>query len=200
MAAIIDSIIPMQGSEIVLNKIGVILFEELTKQKVLRPANDDFNVYVERLAPFDNSENVMINVSLNNANYSGFTQKDSQGLCSYFIDVEAGGTGSDGEENYEDVRKKMHLYLGMIRYILSSTKYMTLGFAPGLIGGKYVESMQFPDKYISQDSGNVRFGRITFTVRVQENQDSWVGIPLNGNDSNIKLELTELGYKLTNNN
>lgn len=200
MAAILNEIIPQQSFEIVLNKIGVILFEELTNQKVSVPTNDDFEVYVERLESYDNSEDVMINVSLSNINQSGLNLKDSQGQNTFFIDVYAGGVESSSETGSENVKKKLHKYVGMIRYILSSAKYPLLGFSPGFIGGKQVEQIQFQDNLSADDASNIRFARITFTVRIMENQQMTTPIPLNGNDTQTKLELTDKGYKLTQNN
>ena len=85
MAAIITEIIPIQGFEIVLNKIGVILFEELSNQKLIQVINGDFDLFIERQEPYDKSEDVVINISLDNDNFTGKTQKDSQGLTSFFI-------------------------------------------------------------------------------------------------------------------
>lgn len=200
MAAIINEIIPQQSFEIVLNKIGVILFEELTNQKVLVPANDDFEVYTERLAPYDNSEDVMINLSLSNINQSGLNLKDSQGQNTFFIDVYASGAAKHGETGSEVVKKKLHKYVGMIRYILSSAKYPLLGFSAGFIGGKQVEQIQFQDNLSADDASNIRFARITFTVRIMENQQMTTPIPLDGSDTKTVLELTNKGYKLTQNN
>lgn len=200
MAAIIDEIIPMQGFEFVALQIQTILSEELANQKILQDFDSNFEVFLERQEAYDNSEYIMINVSLNGINYSGTTQKDAQGSTSYFIDVYTPGVESDLQTGNEDSRKKMHLFIGMIRYILSSTKYQTLGLPMGLIGGKYVENIQFLDNYGNQDASFIRFGRITFSVRIQEDQASWTGIVLNGNDTTIKLDTTDDGFKLTKNN
>lgn len=200
MAVIINEIIPQQSFEIVLNKIGVILFEELTNQKALVPANDDFEVYVERLVPYDNSENVMINVSLSNINQSGLNLNDSQGQNTFFIDVYAGGMESASETGSENVKKKLHKYVGMVRYILSSGKYPLLGFSPGIIGGRALEQIQFQDNLSNMEASYIRFARLTFTVRVQENQKMADSLLMGGNDTTTKLELTDKGYKLTQNN
>lgn len=200
MATIINEIIPMQGFEFVALQIQTILNDELLNQKILQDFDSNFEVFLERQEAYDNSEDVMINVSLNGINYSETTQKDSQGSTSYFIDVYTPGVESDSQTGNEDSRKKMHLFIGMIRYILSSTKYQSLGFPIGLIGGKYVENIQFLDNYGNQDASFIRFGRITFSVRIQENQESWTGITITGNDTTIKLDTTDEGFKLTKNN
>jgi len=83
---------------------------------------------------------------------------------------------------------------------LSSTKYKTLGFQAGFIGGTMVDSIQFLDNFGNQEANFVSMSRIVFTARLNENQLAWEGIALLGNDTNIKLDSTNKGYKLTFNN
>lgn len=200
MAAIITEIIPIQGFEIVLNKIGVILFEELTNQKNIQSINGNFEVFIERQEPYDKAEDVVINISLDNDNFTGKTQKDSQGLTSFFIDIYSKGFLAYKLDGISTFRDKRSVYCGLIRYILNSTKYNKLGFQPGLIGGAYVDTISYQSTPENEDGSYVKFARINFSVRIQENQQNWSGVPLMGNDSIVKLDQTEKGYKLTFNN
>lgn len=200
MASIITEIIPIQGFEIVLNKIGVILFEELTNQKSIQIINGDFDVFIERQEPYDKSEDVVVNISLDNDNFTGKTQKDSQGLTTFFIDVYCKGFLAMKIGSNTVFRDKRSIFSGLIRYILSSTKYNKLGFEPGFIGGAYVDSISYQSTPDNEDGSFVKFARITYSVRIQENQQNWQGIPLMGNDSSVRLAETNLGYKLTFNN
>lgn len=200
MAAIITEIIPIQGFEIVLNKIGVILFEELTNQKNIQAITGDFDLFIERQEPYDKAEDVVVNISLDNDNFTGKTQKDSQGLTSFFIDVYSKGFLAMKRDSSSYFRDKRSVYTGLIRYILSSTKYNKLGFEPGFIGGAYVDSISYESTPGNEDGSFVKFARINFSVRIQENQKNWSGVPLLGNDSSVKLAETNLGYKLTFNN
>lgn len=200
MAAIIEEIIPIQNFEFVLNKIGVILLEEITNQKAIQPINSDFAVYIERQEPYSKEEDVVISVSCNSISYAGFNTKDLQGDTVFFVDIYCGGVESSTLSGNSDARIKIHKYVGMIRYILSSAKYLTLGFPMGFIGGKYLKSVQFDDNYGNQDGSFIRFARLTFNVRIQENQLNWDGTPLDGNDTQIKLNSTNKGFQLTFNN
>jgi hypothetical protein len=197
MASIINEIIPNQGFEIVLNKIGVIVLEELSNQKIIQPIDSDFEVFIERQEPYANSEDVVINISYENSDFGGKTQKDVQGNTTFSIDIYTTGIESAGQTGNDDARIKALKYAGMIRYILSSTKYKTLGYAPGLIGGSMVENITNQTKYGNEDASFIKFVRVTFSVRIQENQEAWTGIPLLGNDTTIKLDMTDKGYKLT---
>lgn len=200
--AIITETIPRQGFEIVQNRIGEILLLELTNQKALQGFTSDFGVFLERQEPFDKSEDVMITVMLSGADYKGFTQKDSQGDTTYVIDVFCGGEGRPNMSASLVARDKVFLYIGMIRYILSSGKYQTLGLPPGLIGGKYLESFKIDidfsnfGNHSNYDAKFIRYARMLFTVRIQENQDLWTGIPLLGNNTLVTLDSTDKGFQL----
>lgn len=197
MPAIIDSIIPQQNFEKVRDQIAVILLLELTKQKQLQGVlfPEPVNVFLERITPIDIQELVYVNVLLDSATYGGFTPKDSQGRTVFFIDIYTIGEAGDDISGSIDSTFRLHKFIGMVRYILSSTLYSTLGFPPGFIGGKYVESFATLDPSQKQDSNFSRMARIQFAVRIQENQDMWDGVPLMISNTTVKLELTNKGYK-----
>lgn len=196
MAAIITDIIPIQNFEIVLNKLGVILLEELTNQIDLQNLDNELGIFISRQEPYGKEEDVMINITLDNSNYSGKTQKDRQGLTTYYVDVFCQGIESENQTGSTSSRITLMQYVGMIGFILSSTKYKTLGFENNLIGGTMVDSIQVQNNYGNQDANFISFARITFSARLQEVQDTWTGIELLGNDTNIKIDTTNKGYKL----
>ena len=195
MAAIINMPIPRQGFEFVKDALGVILTEELNNQNVIQGLNEEINVYSERITPLDVSEYLYINILLDSATYGQINQKDSQGRTLYFIDFYTNGDAKAGHDGCSDSTDRLHKFMGMARYILSYSEYKTLGFPPGLIGGVYVESFAVMDPAQKEDTLFTRFGRIQLAVRIQENQALWQGIELNGNDTTVKLELTDKGYK-----
>jgi hypothetical protein len=198
MASIIDSLITENGFELVNTKLGVILLEELSNQKeTFNAFENNFEVFVGRQEAYDKSEDVVINVSFDNANFSGKTQNDVQGNDTYFIDIYCQGVSSSEMTSSVEADKLGLRFAGLIRSILSSTKYKTLGFNPGLIGGTMVESIQSVNQFNEQDANSIKFVRVTFSARVQENQSMWQGVNLLGNDTTIKLDLTNKGYKLT---
>jgi len=196
MGSIITDKIQKQGFELVLDQLGIIVLEELTNQKKLCNLDYDFEVYLERQEPTDKSEDVVISIGFDSANYSNKNQATTEGLTTYFIDIFTSGIESTNESGDDNSRIKSSRFLGMIRSILSSTKYKTLGFQYGLIGGTMVDSLQNQLRYGNGDGSFFKFARITFTVRIQENSEMWNGIELLGNDTDIKLSSTDKGLKL----
>lgn len=194
--AFIDEIIPQQGFEIVLNRLGAILLEELTNQKTIQGFDYSFEIFEERSHPYDKGEDVMINVSCNNASYANQNQAGSQGDTAYYIDVYTNGTESDIATGDEDATDKQNKFLGMIRYILSHTKYKTLLFPAPLIGGCYVQQFQKDDTYGAQDGSYNKMARITLSVRINETQALLETNSFSGMDTTIKLSSTDKGYKL----
>ena len=198
MASIIDNLITEQGFELVNTKLGVILLEELTNQKNnFNAFENDFEVFVGRQEAYGKSEDVVINVSFDNASFSDKTQHYVQSSDTFFIDIYCQGISTSGMSSSVQADRLGLRIAGIIRSILSSTKYNTLGLERGLIGGTMVESIQSSNQFNEQDSNSIKFVRITFSARIRESQEMWVGIDLLGNDSNIKLNLTNKGYQLT---
>jgi len=200
MAVVITEIIPQQGFEIVLNKLGAILFEEITNQVTIQSFTDEVEVYVERMYPYDKSEDVLINVSLNSIDFQGQTQGGTQGNVTYYVDVYCRGEETNASTGSEASKMKINRYLGIIRYILCSTKYKQLGFTSPLVGRVSVNNLQQDPNSGRMDAAYLKFGRITVNVAVNEAQDLWDGIPLMGNDTMVNLENTNKGFKLTFNN
>lgn len=199
---------PITGSnyEKVSNRIAEILTEEISNQVAIQGFEETVETYLERIEPFDKSEDVMISVALRENDFDGYTQRDSQGGCMFFIDLFCSGYGEGDIAPSIVSAKKMYRYSGLIRYILSSGKIATLGFPPGFIGGKYIKKFMVDTDYSNfgnhsnYDGAYIRFLRFIFIVRVQENQALWEGIPLQGNDTLFKYENTPNGTLLTFNN
>lgn len=196
----ITAIIPVQGFEIVLNRLGAILFLEIANQRTLGNDMEPIGFYLERTDSYDKDEGIVVNVSLVNTPYSGKTQTASQSDSVFNIDVYVNAKGSSVLSGDDAARQKLHKYVGWVRYILSCTYYKTLGFPPGGLGGAAVDDSSF-DPLINRESGDhIRFSRTTYSARIMENQEAWAGVPLDGNDTKILINQTSKGYKLTLNN
>ncbi len=206
MAFILTETIGIQGFEVVANRIGSILLEEIENQKNIQGFDDNVEVFNERIEPFDKSQDVMLTIAFRQAEYEGQTTRDSQGEYLYFIDIFVSGYGENEITPSILTKNKLFRYVGLCRYILSSGKYLTLGFAPGLIGGKYIEKITLDTDYSNfgnhsnYDGSYIRFARIIYRVRVQENQELWQGIPLQGNTTNVTLDNTAQGTQYIFNN
>lgn len=204
--AIITEPILTQNFEIVANRIGEILKEEISNQQDLQGFTEDVEVFLERMEPFDKSEDVMISVSFRENDLDSYNVQDAQGNCMYFIDLFTTGLGIGDEPPSINAKNKLFRYLGLIRYILSSGKIPTLGFPRGFIGGKYIKKVVIDTDYSNfgnhsnYDGAFIRFARFVFVVRVNEKQELWDGIALNGNGTVFNYQNTPKGMKLIFNN
>lgn len=195
--AYITGIIPKQGFEIVRDKIGAILLDELTTQKTRQGSEfpEDINIYSEALPPQDSSEQVTINVLLDSATYGQITQKDAQGRTLYFIDIYSSGRQTSDTTGSQDSAYRRDKFLGMCMFIFRSAYYRTMDLPPGTIGGVYVESFATTDPIKKEDSDYTSFARIQLAVRIQEDAQAWTGINLIGNDTTVNLNQTTKGFK-----
>lgn len=206
MASILSEIIGVQNFEVVANRIGSILLEEIHNQKTIQGFDDEIEIFNERIEPFSKEQDVMITIAFREAEYAGQNTRDSQGEYIYFIDIFTSGWGEEEISPSIVSKNKLFRYVGLVRYILSSGKYLTLGFPPGMIGGKYIEKIKLDTDYSNfgnhsnYDGSYIRFARIMYKVRVQENQELWQGIELQGNTTNVTLDDTEQGTKFIFNN
>lgn len=201
--AVITEIIPEQSFETIKQRIGAILLDEITNQIALNSSlsddfNVDFEVFIDRTTNIDSHSNLVINVSLGSASYDNYTPFYSEGEVTYYVDVYA--SFSDDGKSGSRTMANLSRFVGLIRYILSSVKYNTLGDTNGLIGGRYIQSIQFEEPQNNQDKSDVKMARIYFIVRMKESQQGYASLDFGGNDTIIKLSDTEKGYKLIFNN
>lgn len=193
----ITEIIPKQNFELVAEAIVAILGDEIANQKTLQPANlpENVSVFKERIVAVDKTEEVVVNVLLDQMASTYKTESDMQGLTNYFIDIYSHGKQTSGELGDKVSSDKLLKYVGIVRYILQSHKYVTLGLPLGTIGGKRVDNIQIYEQESTPDTNFARMARINFAVRIMESQDIWAGVLAAQNITQSKLELTELGYQ-----
>lgn len=196
----ITGIIPQQGFEIVRDVIGAVLKTELEAQKIRQSLTDEINVYISRANPFQQSEKLMINVLLDSGNYSDITEKGSHERTNFFIDIYTSAKETSENDGGYNSTVKCDKYLGMVRFILSDHHYKTLGLPPGLIMGTYVDSFENFEPSNNQDTAFVKMSRLSFSVRIIEDQTLWDGIEISGIFTDVKLDLTEKGYKYESTN
>lgn len=195
MPAIIKESILKSGFEQVLERIGEILLIEWTSQKLKQDLPESVSLFKERTTPIDQSEDLYINVLFSGEEKSLNGQRDSQNRAIYFVDVYTTGDNQQGKFGWEDSSDRLLRYLGIMRYILSYSDYKTLLFEDGLIGGTSVDNISTLDPTMIKDSSFSRMGRITFGVKVLENQTLWQGEALHESITGVKLGTTDKGYK-----
>lgn len=187
MAVLIGEQIDSGNFEIVRNQIGIILAEEIYNQLDISGSDMHLGIFLERTIPIDNSEEAVINISVANVDYQDHNLVSMQGSYNFFIDVYAVQIDSP---------YKVQTLLNYIRYILSNQRYRTLDFAPGFIGGTYVNSFEIETKLLTQDSDFTRTSRLMFNVRIMESENMNVGEEFYLNETNYKICESELGYKV----
>jgi hypothetical protein len=195
MSSLINEILPQSGFEIVKIKIGNILFHELNNQKSMQPFSYPVNVFVDRMIPFDKKEVCVVNVRLESINKSNHGQRNSFDDVVYTLDVFSAAKQNDNEKGdfvSTSIRDK---FVGMITSILQSGYYSTLGFEPGLIMSSNISGVEVFEASNNNDGSFVSMSRINLSVRLFEDYKTWKGVLLDNNLTDVKLDLTELGYK-----
>lgn len=148
------------------------------------------------MTPADSAEKVMINVLPDTGDYNDHTQSQSTGMYRYCIDIHTAGISND------DSARRRDKFLSMCMYIFRSAQYRQLGLPlkSGLIGGVYVQKfiIQTPEK--REDTDYTSYAQIHIMVKVQEIADAWASVPLEINNTTVKLELTNKGYIFVFNN
>jgi len=195
MEVLITEKIGKQGFELISEQLGAILLLELSNQKKIQCKTFNLDVFNERQNPIASSEDVVVNVSLNNIAISSHTEREFDSVLNFFVDVYVNGDQSIDLSGDAETSQKLNLLIGWVRYILSSTRYKTLAFDYGMIMGTYVRNIQFDDNFGEQNGTFSRMARISFEVRAVDGQDMENGSLLGRNNSIIKLEETELGYQ-----
>jgi hypothetical protein len=200
VSALITSIIPVQNFELIRDAIGVILATELANQQTLiEDDGGEFTapeVWVDRYVTLDKTELPAVVVTYGNGEYANQTQIVTEGTYTYFIDTYCNAETEDDTDGYRLSMAKVDRIMGMIRYILSSPFYKTLGFQAGFILNRTIQSMGVFSKQDVQDALSDGVGRLVFTVRVTELQSGQPIADFDGIDTIFYLSDTGEGYKL----
>jgi hypothetical protein len=190
----LTGIIPQQAFEVIRDRLGAILSDELNNQFVLTGNADfDLEVWIERFIPFDKEELPAINVSFSGGPYAGHTVKQSEGTYTYFVDVHTKAKTTEDDKGDALATTKLHRLLGMCRSILENPSYKNLGFVAPYISNRHIERIDIADPG-KQDAISERMGRLSVSVRVVETTELIDPPPLVSNLTTIKMSTTEKGY------
>lgn len=191
--------IPPQGFEIVRDRIALILTTELSAQFSLTGEQDNnATVYLERTVPVNQSEMPIVNVGVQRSDLSSQSVVQTQETILFNIDVyhkskTVGDLDGDSLANL-----KMQRLLGICRAILENPVYKRLDFDPAIsfIENRVITSIEIGESKRG-DALSTSVGRIVFSVRIPEVTQLLLGEILGGTDTEIRLELTDKGYKYT---
>lgn len=192
--SILNGIIPQQNFELVRDRIAAILADEFANQFTLTSNPDfDFDVWVERIIPFDKEELPAINVSLATGVYANQTVKQTEGTYTYFIDCFTKAKTTEDDDGDVVATTKLHRIMGMCRAILENPGYKTLGFTAPYLSNRRIERIDIADPG-KQDAINIRMGRLAFSVRVIETTELIEASLLASSFTTVQLHSTEKGY------
>ena len=199
MSSVISTEIGPQSFEIVRDRIGRILAEELENQYklTLNPLLKVSN-WIERFLPFDNTELPSVNVMLAEGTYDGQTAIQTDGTYRYYIDVFVNAKTKPGDAGDQKAMRGLHKIIGICRAIIQDARYKTLGFPTpsGFIMNRHFESIQIKEpKQKDNDLMSTAMGRLILSVKVPE-VTSYIQ-PVSGQfmATTVKLESTERGYR-----
>lgn len=191
----IQNVIPTQKFELIRDRIGEILADEINNQYLLSyNYNIDAEVWVERIVPFDNTELPAINVQFVGGPYGDTTIKDTQGEYTYHIDVWTNSPSSNDGSGDVLARKKLHRLMGIVRAILQSPFYKTLGYAAPFSCSRKVKDIAVNLLSPGQDALNSVMGRLSFVVRIPETHELVTPVLIYEYITQVKLYLTNKGY------
>jgi hypothetical protein len=199
MASKISGIIPSQQYEIIRDKIGLILYEEIGNQYVLT-SNKNINakVFVERFVPFDKTDFPCLNVIFNGGQYSNKNVTTAEGGYIFYVDVYASAKTTTIVSGDSEASFRLHKLLGISRAILENPQYRNLGFTDGKIGSVSVSDISINQPSNSQDGTSSIMGRLTFNVKALEDVELLDASVINSTKTEVKLNLTDKGYLYEN--
>lgn len=206
----IAEIIPAASFEIVRDRIGEILADEILNQYNLtydeetEEKDEELNitVYVERFLPVEVSEYPLINVFLSTCQLDNQTAVTQRNTVQYNIDCYCGSSNKSGETGDVLSKKKLHKMLRMCMAILNSPHYVRLGYLTPFINGRKVTGIIIRNEDIQaeKDSLHGSMGRLTLEVAMNESVEGVSPVLAEGYDTIVYLGESEKGYKYILNN
>ena len=195
MASIITDGINVGAFELIRDRIGLILAEELPSQATIKADTELIaKVWIERFIPFSHTELPAVNVSLSDGNYEDKVRLSQHGKYQFTIDVLDKAKSMDDVGGDQRASVKVQKITNICRGILSHPLYNTLAFAAPFIEHTKVESIKIGNPGNDKESLNIVLARITFTVDAPENFAPKTPLDVAGYTTKAVLGLTDKGY------
>jgi hypothetical protein len=170
MSAIITTEIPRGAHEVIRERIGAILADELRAQFDFR--YDDLyskaTVYLERFKAFQTTEYPAVNVSLWKSENQMNDGRSSANLHYFLIDFYTIAKSTNANKGDQLSLKLNHQLAGACRGILMHSKYFRLRFTPPFIWNTKVSSIVFDNPESTEDKNSVAHGRMIFEVKATD--------------------------------
>lgn len=195
MPKIINAI-PKQAFELIRDRIGFILKDELPSQATLNSdSNLDASVFCERIVPVNESELPIVNVSLLDGSYDSSNIRLRNGGYTYAVDVHFKAKTTNSQDGDTASNFRLQRLLGVCQAILLDHRYRTLNFPAGFISSVKVSEFKIATPPNKQDAESTTMGRIFLMVKACETVELIDADLIDGNDTRVKLCLTDKGYE-----
>jgi len=194
--SLIEKEIPKNNYELVRDKIGAILYDELEVQFLtynVQEANVT-EVSIERTSPEDHIELATVNVSIAENSFENKHPGQSDGSVIYNIDVYVKQKSEPGKSGDQHSQYKLQRLLGIIRYILEDPQYKTLAYTIPFIKHTMVNRIELRAPS-ANDTANCAMGRLSFQVDMVEETSLLEGVWLESHITQVKLGISDKGYK-----
>lgn len=196
--ALINYILQPRNFELIRDRIGLILADEIANQFTLT-SNSDINatVYVERLIPFDKTEMPCINVLLDRGDFDNISVKQADGTYNFFIDVYAKSLSTQGSNGDKLSAIALQKIVGLVYSILEDTQYRTLAFAAPSVQHTQITNFQIAGPQNNQDAVSTTMARLIFSVKITESVKLLDADDIQGWETSVTLAETDKGYVFT---
>jgi hypothetical protein len=207
-----DYSIPKLNFEIIRERIGLICFEELEKQKELATDPDDVaalekvNVFLERFQPIGQEDMIVIEPFLFQGTFDQQHLNHTKGIYNYYLDCfgrAAAYRNEEGEIVPADIAaaKRLQRIAAMLVYIFTAGEYESLGFPRNVPGGQcivehsHVIDLKRTEEQDFRDSTGIIMYRIILQVKAPENTRPVEGTPLSDFVTDVCIGETEIGLQ-----
>jgi hypothetical protein len=189
MPAKIDGQIPQQNFELIRDQIASILALELSAQTVAT----NLKTWIERIIPFGLEELPAINIYYQSTPYDNHTPVSRRGINKYIIDIHVNAKHTDADEADKLAAINVQRFAGIVMYILSCGEWYDLGFGPGTIASRWVESCTI-GRVEQKDALHTVVAQIAFNVLSTESVGDLTGLVLSVVSTQVKIDETEKGF------
>jgi hypothetical protein len=193
--SIIDFEIGPGSFELVRDRIGAILYDELFRQYAF--SYEDWmnikRVYLGRYFNINESELNCINVGIARGDLDGHTVLQADNTVQYWIDVHVGAKSSENVDGGALAVARMHRLVAICRQILEHSDYKTLAFPPPFVMYRRVMQMLFNPPE-TKDAYSVVVGRLVLHVKVPEENGVHIPIDIGSYKTVVKMHESERGY------
>jgi hypothetical protein len=192
----IDGIIPVQHFEVIRDAIAGILIAEIQNQEALTGNKYVNSYFAERFIPPDETEYPLINIVYMGGDYDGADMTIVNGSYVYQIGVFTSATSNGSSNGDKKASVQLHRVLGLIRAILMNPIYKTLGLPAGYIREQpIINSMRVARNEETKDANYSIMGYVEVVIKASEDVLLIDPIPLANSVTQVKLYLTEKGYR-----